>query len=81
MGGGIARHVTDSGCDTIAHAYYSQLRYRVLLEELPNKGFGIRKRQEVPGGTKVFLDHGNGHVEDEDEVADDASLEGCSVLE
>lgn len=37
--------------------------------------------EEVPCWAEVFFGHGEGEVEDEEDVADDASLEGGGVAE
>ena len=78
---GVSGHVTDAHRNAITHAYYAELGYRVLFEVLVNECRGVNEGQEVSSRPEIFLIHGKGDIEDEDEMADDASLEGCGVLE
>lgn len=76
---GVAAHVADADGDAVAHADDAELRDGVLLEVFGDEFAGVAEREEVSCGTEVFLDHGEGEVEDEHEVADDSSLEGRCV--
>lgn len=78
---GVSRHVADTNGDSISHAYYAQLRDGVLFKIFTDKGLGVEEGQQVAGRSKVFFIHGQRHIEDEDEVADDASLERSGVFE
>ena len=79
--GGVAAHVCDADGETVAHADDAELGDGVLFEELGDEILGVAEGEQVAGGEEVFLGHGGGEVDDEDEVADDASLEGGGVFE
>ena len=70
----VAAEIGYALCETIAHAYYAQLGYRVLLEEFCYERCCVAESEEEAGWSEVFLGHGEGEVENEDHVADDASL-------
>ena len=72
--GGVAGHVADADGDAVAHADYAHLGDGVLLEEFEDEFSGVADREEVAGWPEVFFGHGGGHVNDHDQVADDASL-------
>lgn len=72
--GGVAGHVADGDSDAIVHTDDAKLGDGVLLEEFIDEGGDVLERENVAGGTVVFVVHGYGHVEDDDEVTDDASL-------
>lgn len=78
---GVAAHVADADGEAVAHTDDAELRDGVLLEELGDEFLGVAKGEQVAGGQEVFLQHGGGEVDDEDQVADDASLEGCGVFQ
>lgn len=78
---GVAAHVADADGEAVAHADDAELGDGVLLEELGDEFLGVAKGEQVAGGQEVFLQHGGGEVDDEDEVADDASLEWCGVFQ
>lgn len=79
MIGRVSAHVTDADGQPIFHAEDSQLRYRILLKELDDKFLGIPESEEIAGRTEVFFGHGLREIEDEHQMADDASLEGRGV--
>lgn len=79
MGGWVARHVTDGDGNAVVHTDDAQLGYGILLKELIDEGSQVLQRQDVAGGTVVFVVHGDGHVKDDDDMADDASLQRCRV--
>lgn len=76
----VAAHVTNADCEAVAHADDAELGDGVLLEELGDEFLGVAEGEQVTGGEEVFLGHGGGKVNDEDEVAYDASLERCGVF-
>jgi len=77
----VPTHITNAHRKAIPHANDSQLRDRVLLEELRYKFGGIPDREQISIGAQVFLGHRGGEVDDEDEMPDDAPLEGGGVFQ
>ena len=78
---GIAAHFADAQADAVVHSEYAHLRDRVLLEELAHVVLGIAQRHYEPVARAVVLvEHGFREVEDEDDVAYNAALEGLRVL-
>lgn len=77
---GVAAHVADANGEAVAHADDAELGDGVLLEELGDEFLGVAEGQQVAGWEEIFLGHGGGEVDDEDEVAYNASLEGCGVF-
>lgn len=75
MVGGVSTHVTDANRDPIAHAEDTQVRDRVLLEELGDELRGIATGEDVSCRSEVFLHHGKREIQDQHEVANDASLQ------
>lgn len=78
---GVSAHVRNAHSKAIAHADDAELRDRVLFEELGDEVAGVADGEEVAGGSEVFLLHCDGEVEDEDYMADNASLERGGVLQ
>lgn len=70
----IPTHVADPDGKPVSHADHSELRDRVLLEELGDKLLGVAEGEQVARRTEVLLRHGRGEVQDEDQVSYDASL-------
>jgi hypothetical protein len=77
----VATHVTDSDCNPIPHTNYAQLRDRVLLEELVYESHGVDNHQQVSRRPEVFLIHGKGHIENNDEVPNDTSLQWRGIFQ
>ena len=77
----IATHVADSHRDPVAHADDAELGDGVLFEKLRDKLPHISESERVAGGPKIFLRHGGREVDDEDQMANDASLKRGGVLE
>lgn len=76
---GVAREVGDSSCKTVAHTNQAELGDGVLLEELGDEACRIAESEEVACWPKVFFGHGEGEIENKDDMAYDASLKGCSI--
>ena len=81
VGGGVAGHVANADGDAVVHAYDAELGDGVLLEELVDEGSGVDEGEEEASWSEVLFIHGLGHVQDEDEVTDDASLQGGGVFQ
>jgi len=77
----VPTHITNAHRKAIPHANDCQLRDRVLLEELRYKFGGIPDREQISIGAQVLLCHCGGEVDDEDEMPDDAPLEGGGVFQ
>lgn len=77
----ITAHITDAHRQAIPHPNDAKLRDGVLLEELRYELRGIPDCEQISIGPQVFLGHGRGEVDDEDEMPDDAPLEGCGVFQ
>ncbi len=77
----IPTHVAHTHSNSVAHAYDAELGDRVLLEKLRDELPHIAQSESVPCGPKVFLRHGRRQVNDEDQMADNASLDGGGVFE
>jgi len=76
---GVPADVADAHRDAVAHADDAQLRDGVLLKVLGDEFRGVAEREEVARGTEVLLRHGEGEVEDQDQMPDDASLQGRCI--
>lgn len=77
----VAGHGGDAHGEPIAHADDAELGDGVLLEEFRDEVAGVAEREEVAARSEVFFQHRDGEVEDEDDVADDSSLEGGGVFQ
>jgi hypothetical protein len=77
----IAGHVGYANSKTIAHANYSELGDWILLEKLGDELGGVADGKEIPGWSKVFLKHGDGEIEDEDDMSNYTSLKGGRIFE
>lgn len=77
----VPTHITNAHRKAIPHPNDAQLRNGVLLEELRHEFGSIPDREQIPIGAQVFLGHGGGEVDDEDEMPDDAPLEGGGVFQ
>lgn len=75
----VPTHVADPDGEAVSHADDSELGDRVLLEELGDKLLGVAEGEEVARRAEVLLRHGGGEVEHQDQVADDASLQGRRI--
>ena len=73
--------VGDSNSETITHANHSKLRYGVLLKVFRHKLAGISKSEFVPCWSKIFFQHRLTHIQNENEVTNDSSLQWSRVLE
>ena len=81
MLGRVAADVGDALRQAVTHADYAELGDGVLLEEFAHEGCGVTEGEEVAGRTHVGFIHRDRAVNDEDEVADYAALEGGGVFE
>ena len=81
MLGRIPPQITDPDRQAIPHPNNTQLTDGILVEELFDEVFDVAEGEEVSSGAEVFFEGGGGEVDEEDEVADDAALEGGGVFE
>ena len=56
----IARHGTDSHCETVCHTNYAKLRYGILLEVFTNELLGVANCEKVARGSEIFFQHCKG---------------------
>ncbi len=80
MCGWVAGHVTDGDGDAVVHADDAELGDGVLLKELVDEGGDVLQGNNEAIGPHVLLSHGDRHVEDDDEMSDDAPLERRGVF-
>ena len=81
MLGWVAGEGRDVNADTVMHTHDTELGDGVLLEEFGYELLQICEHEHVTAWTEVFLVHRHRYIEDEDEMADDASLERCGILQ
>ena len=81
VSGWVAGHVADGNGDAVVHAYDAELGDGILLEELVDELGDVLKGNNEAVWAHVLFSHGNRHVENDDQVSDDASLERCSVFD
>ena len=77
----VARHITNSDGETITHADDTELGDGILLEKLGDKFLAEAQSKEVACWAEIFFRHGGGEVDDEDQMANNASLEGSGIFE
>ena len=77
----VARHVAHTDGETIAHADDAELGDGVLFEELGDKLLTVAEGEEIACRTEVFLGHGGGEVNNQDEMANYTSLERSGIFE
>lgn len=70
----VPTHIADPDRKPISHANHSELRDRVLLEELDHKLLGVAERQEVARRPEVFLRHSRREVQNKDQMSYDPPL-------
>jgi len=79
--GWVSRHVGYPYCDSIAHANNAELGYWVLFKVFGDEFGGVSNGESVACGSEVLLYHCEGEVEDENQMANDSSLERRSIPE
>lgn len=77
----IPAHVADPNGQTITHAYDSQLGDGILLKEFGDKLGAVSQGEKISCRTEIFLGHCYGEIDDKNQMANDAPLEGGGVLE
>lgn len=60
----VPRHVGDSHSETVTHTNDPELGDGILFEKFSHELGSVADSQEVAGWPKVFLQHGDGEVED-----------------
>lgn len=78
---GVTAHIADTDGETVAHADDAELGDRVLLKVFGYELSCIAEGEEVAGWAEIFLDHGGGKVEDQDQVPYYPTLEGGGVFQ
>ena len=76
---GVAAHVADADGEAVTDGDDGHLADGVLLKVLAHEVDGVAESDVISVRQQVFVGHGEAHVEHQDEVADDATLEGCRV--
>lgn len=77
----VAGDVGDAFGEAVVHGEDAELGDGVLLEVFTDEVDGVTEGEDEAGGAEVFLCHRGREVEDEDEIPDDAALEGGFVFE